>query len=114
MCAVVYAVFPIGEYKYVWSPKISDLFLHAEDMKQIIKPKEERGTLSHGTVEISQAAIESLYKHGEYTDKDLHRAITFGHEIMVNCAKAYAVVYDHYHDGQQVASFDIHDVKEFL
>ena len=66
-----YAVFPIGEFKYVWSPDVGDLFI-----------------LLHST---RPADVEEELNGAGYMDTQLKHAISSGLEIMVQCKKYYAI-----------------------
>lgn len=61
-----YMVFPQGNFKFLWSPKIDDFVrINFEKANEIIK--------------------------NQYTDKNLCAAITSGHEIMIQCESYYAI-----------------------
>ena len=67
----LYAVFPIGDFKFVWSPVIDDLSIDTggEDPKDIPK----------------------LMDGAKYTDRNLRDAINSQNEIMVSCKEYYAM-----------------------
>lgn len=70
-----YAVFPIGEFDFVWSPEVGDLFivLHNETPSEV---PDRLADLKYQTTDL-KAAIDSYY------------------EIMVRCKEYYAVpIYD--------------------
>jgi len=66
--------FPIGEFKYVWSRDIKDLF-------QYIRDKREKESIEPDFQEIVDT----------YTDKDIIGAIKKGHELSIKCSSYYAV-----------------------
>lgn len=70
-----YAIFPIGDYTYWWSPKVIDSFIDFSDNYH-----------SH-----SLAAIEDFINVSEYTDKNLAKAISSRMEVMLLCDSYYAV-----------------------
>lgn len=69
----VYCIFPIGEFKFVWSPTVRDLFVAGRDIKGVAD------------------AVPYLEKAG-YKDTDLAKAIKSGKEIMVDCKEYYMVM----------------------
>ena len=67
--------FPVGNYKYLWSPDVEDLFESLEK------------TFSYDD-EVELFAKEIL---PTYTDKGLKMACTTNHEVMVNCKEYYLI-----------------------
>jgi hypothetical protein len=68
----LYAIFPIGDFKFVWSKKSSDLFVHLFDLASTIQKLEELN----------------------FKSTDLNDAIASGNEIMIHCKEYYAVSVD--------------------
>jgi len=68
----VYAVFPIGDFKFVWSRDIHDLF----------------GNISAMT---SESEIADKMKALNYRDTNFKAAVASDHEIMIHCKEYYAV-----------------------
>lgn len=64
----VIRVIPTSDYRYCWSPRVSDLIFSAEKMKSA-----------------SEAEIEAHLDSLDYTDSDLNEAYKTGHEVMLNC-----------------------------
>lgn len=71
----VFVIFPIGDFKYLWSPKVRDLFVDSA-------PKHYEGGQ-----EVADAHLESY----AYENDDLPRALKTRNEIMVLCDKYYAI-----------------------
>jgi len=67
----VYAILPIGEFDFVWSPNVGDLFLMFHNEKEADVPDR----------------LEEL----KYQTTDLKAAIDSYYEIMVRCKQYYAV-----------------------
>lgn len=61
-----YAIFPIGDFEFIWSPEVGDLFMY------------------HTT---SNVDFDDL----GYKDTDLKAALELENEIMVHCKEYYAV-----------------------
>jgi len=59
-------VFPIGNYKIIWSDTLYDLYSESPTVKEF---------------------EDELAK--TYTDKDIKTAVTFDHEVMLNCKEVY-------------------------
>jgi len=81
----IYIFFPIGEYKYLWSPEIKDLFDRVR-MKSW-------SWLEKGTREVRVAErLENLRGMVDtYKDNDLKEAMYSGNEISVKCKTFYLV-----------------------
>lgn len=69
----VYAFFPIGDFKFIWSPTVSDLFVDARGIK-------------------STKDVFPWLDRANYQDTDLQAAIESGNEIMVQCKEYYSVI----------------------
>ncbi len=68
-------VFPAGNYKYLWSDKVIDLW----------------STLSgdmRASTEDMIKGFETLYGDS-YTNKNIKKSIMSGHEVMINCKYSY-------------------------
>lgn len=76
----VYAIFPIGPYKYVWSEIVSDLFL------------EIRIDTSFPQDKITDKVFK-IVDNLEYQNTNLKEAIASGNEIMLSCSRYLAVPY---------------------
>jgi len=68
----VVRVIPIGQYKYCWSRKTSDLL---SILKRLDGPD----------------AVERTLDGAEYTDDDLATAHSYGHEVMLHCESYIAI-----------------------
>lgn len=74
---LAYSVFPIGDFKYVWSPVVEDLYYPF---------KQSGGDLR---------AVENALETGKYTTSNLQSAVDAQrHEIMVYCPQGYYAVRD--------------------
>jgi len=71
------AVFPIGEFNYVWSPIVKDLYNEiGQDINKLKDGDEEK-------------LIEFL-NSAKYIDSHLHKAVNMKNEVMVQCDRYYA------------------------
>lgn len=81
----VYIVIPMGETKFVWSPKVRDLYT------QIFMRKfGQYGPRDHKSVEEHEKFISEIRK-SNYTEKDLEAAIRSKHEIALKCNHYVAI-----------------------
>lgn len=72
-------VFPIGQFRFVWSPKIGDLYTEIR---------------KHISSRPGKSSVPDLEKIVDtYTDKDLAKAIKQMHEISLKCKEYYLVNY---------------------
>ena len=76
-----YIFFPIGDFEFLWSPKIRDLYDHVHTRKPI------------GSILLKDFFKEAV---GKYINSGLVTAITSGHEIMVRCNSYYLTNMDRY------------------
>lgn len=74
-----YEVYPKDGFKYLWSPKIKDLFLYIAN--------------NHNTTSYTQMPerIKQMLDEAEYQSGDLLAAIRSGHEIMIQAPGYYMV-----------------------
>lgn len=68
-------VFPAGNYKYIWSDKVDDLW----------------GSLGDMAYHESQDIVDYFIKHfaDSYTDKNIKKSMIWEGEVMVNCKYSY-------------------------
>ena len=84
-----YSIWPIGDYKFVWSPSVRDIVVELENMEDewesgypLTSTEEEKDVRETGR-------LEDLMR--KYTDKDIKAAIKSGNEIMLHCKKYVAL-----------------------
>lgn len=85
----LYIILPIGEFKYIWSPKVQDLFAKIDDKDwtmDLQRPGEEQDP-----AENCNRFMNTL----GYYDGDLHKVVSSKLEVMVACSKYYAIEYKH-------------------
>ena len=75
---IVHLFYPIGQYKYVWSPKVKDLTVNLEDFDNYED--------DFDTFDEYVEWIISTYK-----DTGLKDAISYEHEVSVKCKEYYLV-----------------------
>jgi len=63
---VVYMIFPIGKYKYLWNPKIDDLYNDVFEEEYIL-PEDADDIMDFDNYELEQQAIDELnFEYEEY------------------------------------------------
>lgn len=67
-------VVPLTEYRYCWSPKVSDLLFKAKEF-----------------ADVDPLVIHEFLDTACYQETDLEAASRFGHEVMLHCASYVAV-----------------------
>jgi hypothetical protein len=87
-------LFPIGTFKYVWSPEIEDLWTH---IKSHISQR-----VGKSKVPDIKAIVDS------YTDKDIAKAIDSGYEVSIKC-KEYYIVYFY-----SIFNYGVDEFREML
>jgi hypothetical protein len=86
-----YIIFPIGEFKYIWSPKITDLYGETSGMDF---DKDEDGD----PVYDPDAEVDKVLSGYGYTDKGFATAVQSRSEVMIECDRYYAFDYKIYHE----------------
>lgn len=89
----LYAIYPIGDFEYVWSPRIKDTLLLDQEANHLLARIEQKsGTKFDKEEWLEQKAniIIDLLEKGRYSDTNLKAAIASGSEIMIHCDKYYA------------------------
>jgi len=76
----VLSIFPIGDFTFVWSPGVNDMY-------DVTWPRP--GGFSNVTP--SQEAVDYTLEPYKYTNKSFTAAIHSGNEIMIRCNEYYAV-----------------------
>ena len=74
----VYAIFPIGDFKYVWSGAVNDLFA---DILPYIEDDDPK---------LLKNSIDKFMSNAAYKNKNLLDGIDSNNEIMIHCDKYYA------------------------
>jgi hypothetical protein len=110
----IYAVFPIGNYKYLWSHEIDDLYNYfnkivniSKRLKLLVNPmiayyeaklmmkyRMDRDTVTDSDIKHQAEAQYDAYIEdtvGKYTNKGLVNAYKSGNEIMLHCNEYYLV-----------------------
>jgi hypothetical protein len=89
----LYAIFPIGDFKFCWSTKVIDMtydlvkprshvFSDLSDM-----PEED----DNDSIDEVQEAVIGALENAQYKQDNLPAAIYSGNEIMIHCKQYYAV-----------------------
>lgn len=91
---IALAIFPIGDFKFVWSPKIQDAY---NDFTFFEKSSEER--------------FRNTLDNAEYTDKDFERAKASEHEIMILADKYLAIPLTGTQDGKDLREYVVKSIK---
>lgn len=79
-----YIIMPIGEFKYVWSNEVPDLYNKTAGINW---------SVTLGKDVDPEDKIDKFMNRLDYTDEDLHIAVQDHFEIMVGCRKYYAFEY---------------------
>jgi len=88
----IYAIFPIGDFKFVWSTHVDDLFMAWDEYD----PSQSADFLQYTDETQTQEIKDSIkmflktYKN-TYKNNNLEHAIISNNEIMIRCENYYAV-----------------------
>lgn len=79
-----YGVFPIGDFKFVWSPEYFDVWAELDtSYPQSTRNDEEKAN--------RKQQVLKILTNGKYSDKDLQSALRSGNEMMIECDE-YVIV----------------------
>jgi len=79
-------VFPIGSFRYVWSPEVTDLYADLDDYIQELYNEDEE-----------HESVEDWLSDLGYRTTGLEQALASKCEIMIECDKYYAIPAEHEH-----------------
>lgn len=80
-----YAIYPIGDFKFLWSPTISDFYIDISIISSNYEGSRDKVFKEKAFQEEVKAKIIK-----SYSDKNLKKAIKSGQEIMIKCNEYYA------------------------
>jgi hypothetical protein len=86
------AVFPIGDFQFVWSPKVGDLFLSVDE-ELITRNKQISPEYALTSGNPDPEAIKEWMDSFKYTDGNLSVAMKSDSEIMLHCNDALYIPY---------------------
>lgn len=81
----LYFIFPIGEFEYVWSPNITDLYVEA--LQNNIDHYPDDATEAEKE---KYSPIELFMRNAGYRTTGFEKAVAGSNEIMIKCDKYYA------------------------
>ena len=93
-----YAVYPIGDFEYLWSPTVIDLWLTYDESKYELRKQLSKSGILNVAPDFENKMHELFLK--EYIvrkyihNSALQAAIQIGNEVMVWCEEYYAVKYE--------------------
>lgn len=93
----VYAVYPVGEFKYLWSDKVEDLFLELESILnrhelRIAKLRDPEWVDQHSQeIEEKLKNFKVAIAKLDYKNNELKRALHSGNEIMITGNTYHAI-----------------------
>lgn len=83
-----YMIFPIGNYKFVWSEDVGDLFIYGHDNN--LRSNKHMDFKNTPPEEYYQT-VKNVMDKASYTDKNIVSAINSENEIMINSDTYYAL-----------------------
>jgi hypothetical protein len=102
---IPHVVIPIGPTRYVWSPKVKDLFLWLTQGLGLYTAMAEMAE------DERHAFFTAELKKAGYKDTDLGAGIPSGHEIMLSCDRYIAVRCDGGESGIMAAVYELTDIE---
>jgi len=84
----LYVIFPIGKYKYLWSPKIEDLTISIYQFGDIVQTGTNYTDMfNKELIKDNENTVEKLIK--TYKTTNLDKALESNNEIMINAHRYY-------------------------
>jgi len=84
-----FVIFPIGNFEYIWSPKIDDLWTAYDSFTTALGVN-----LSSGTA-LYDKFVDDVVYNADWETTNLIEAISSKHEIMIRCKSYYGIKYDY-------------------
>ena len=129
MYGITFVVFPIGDFNFIYSEEISDLFVALENMainnnfieeldiknKKELSGKWKRSSGPHqnssryGMLKKYPEILDAFIKQN-YTDENFQGGIMSRHEIMIKCDK-YVAIEKEFYDDQKFSDFLFTGIK---
>jgi hypothetical protein len=85
--STVHAVFPIGEFKFLWSPQIEDVY--GDVVEPVLGDDWEEDWADRGEIHFQDDLLGY-----PWSTKDFAEALKSMHEIMLSCESYYAFLFD--------------------
>ena len=93
-----FQVFPVGQFKFIWSPTVNDLWVEARELRRAqAMPSGHGDTEEQLKNEKYKSAVRKEFHDKvikSYNTSDMKAALASGKEIMVRCKQYYAVNFD--------------------
>lgn len=93
-----FQVFPVGQFKFIWSPTVNDLWVEARDLRRAYAMPDGHGNEEEQLKNQKYKADVKKEFHEKviatYQTGDMKAALASGKEIMVRCKQYYAVNFD--------------------
>jgi len=83
---LVYEIYPLGEYRFLWAPKIRDLYIRIEEKFESSQHAFDKDPTEDEIYAFCDDVVS------EYRDDNLEKAIESGNEIMIDCNKYIAKI----------------------
>lgn len=85
----LYAIFPIGNFSFLWSPNIVDFY-----SGRLPVPSSFIKRLFKSNRDLDQTKLNVILDKLNYTTENLAKAILSGNEIMIRCKEYYSILGD--------------------
>jgi hypothetical protein len=99
-------IFPIGKFKYIWSPKVNDMFTI---FSLFDRTDDDDYRYENEDPSIVDFKIEYVPKDilNSYTNKNFKKALSSDNEIMIGCEKYYAISNTTFEEINEIFNLDL-------
>jgi len=84
----IYSVYPIGDFEFVWSSEVEDLYMELDEIDPDYK-KEIKQLNNTSKIKATKQILNVI--KDSYSNSNLQGALDSGNEIMIRCNSYYAV-----------------------
>lgn len=85
----VYRIFPIGQFSFVWSPKISDLYVELGRMANTLP--DDQNPFASDAPSSKKRFVEDFLEKSQFINHSLEQAAKSEHEVVLNSNYYFAV-----------------------
>lgn len=106
-------MFPIGNFKFIWSPNVEDLYHHYRGIVVAFERLERQEGISFGEDDILRTFEDKLHE-AKYQDDNLPAAIKSRNEIMIDCDEYILVSLGVDHRAETNQNKIIHAIRKVI
>jgi hypothetical protein len=108
----LFSVWPVGDYKYLWSDDVRDLFNNFRTALQLSSGEMKSAAKVHRALQDDDNGKRKIQKLlNTFQDTNLRKAVVSGNEVILGCKSYYLV---NAHHNKYVSSRDMEDLSVLI